>query len=61
MRHINDVEWTKFCKGHLKVFETKWNKKLEDYVVPADPGTSSESSEESGDDHNDEPAEPAEQ
>jgi hypothetical protein len=31
MRHVNDRDWTKFCSGALKYFETKWTKKLEDY------------------------------
>ena len=31
MRHVNDRDWTKFCNGPLKYFETKWTKKLEDY------------------------------
>jgi hypothetical protein len=31
MRHVNDRDWTKFCNGALKYFETKWTKKLEDY------------------------------
>ena len=31
MRHVNDHNWTKFCNGALKYFETKWTKKLEDY------------------------------
>lgn len=29
--HFADVEWTKFCNGTLKVHETKWTKKLEEY------------------------------
>jgi hypothetical protein len=28
---IADVEWTKFCNSTLKVHETKWTKKLEEY------------------------------
>lgn len=24
-------EWTEFCNNQLKVFESKWTKKLEDY------------------------------
>lgn len=28
---ILDAEWTKFCSGPLRVHETKWNKRLEEY------------------------------
>lgn len=28
---VNDEDWTTFCDNELKVFETKWTKKLEDY------------------------------
>ena len=28
---MNDTDWTRFCSGTLKFFETKWTKKLEDY------------------------------
>ena len=35
LKHITDVEWTKFCSGPLQLHETKWVKKLEEYV-PAD-------------------------
>jgi hypothetical protein len=29
---MNDTDWTRFCSGTLKVFETKWTKKLEEYL-----------------------------
>lgn len=58
MRHINDIEWTKFCKGHLKVFETKWTKKLEEYDSGAAAESSSETSEEPVEDHIEDAPEP---
>ena len=46
MRHVNDRDWTKFCSGPLKYFETKWTKKLEDYNRKE-----SESSSHDGEEH----------
>ena len=30
-KSIKDNDWSIFCNNQLKVFETKWTKKLEDY------------------------------
>jgi len=52
MRHVNDRDWTKFCSGPLKYFETKWTKKLEDYDKhnKSESGSSHEDEHESGSD-----------
>ena len=31
-KHLNDSQWSTFCGGKLKFFETKWTKKLEEYT-----------------------------
>jgi hypothetical protein len=49
LRHVNDRDWTKFCSGPLKYFETKWTKKLEDYDK-ARSESSSQQDQESGSD-----------
>jgi hypothetical protein len=52
MRHVNDRDWTKFCNGPLKYFETKWTKKLEDYNDhnKSESGSSHEDEQQSGSD-----------
>ena len=50
MRHVNDRDWTKFCSGALKYFETKWTKKLEDYNDTTKSESSSHDDHESGSD-----------
>ena len=30
--HLNDERWSKFCDRRLRIFESKWSKKLEDYT-----------------------------
>ena len=32
IRQMYDTDWTRFCGGTLRIFETKWTKKLEEYV-----------------------------
>lgn len=39
MKHLGDTQWTDFCSGELKLFETKWNKRLEDYGKPDETDT----------------------
>ena len=55
LRHVNDRDWTKFCSGPLKYFETKWTKKLEDYdKARSESSSQQEDQEESGsDEHKD--------
>jgi len=50
LRHVNDRDWTKFCSGPLKYFETKWTKKLEDYDKARSESSSQQDQEESGSD-----------
>ena len=51
LRHVNDRDWTKFCSGPLKYFETKWTKKLEDYdKARSESSSQQEDQEESGSD-----------
>lgn len=49
MRHVNDRDWTKFCNGALKYFETKWTKKLEDYDTTKSENSSHEDQESGSD------------
>lgn len=36
-KKCDDEEWQTFCQGNLKVFETKWTKRLEDYGPDPEP------------------------
>jgi hypothetical protein len=53
MRHVNDRDWTKFCNGPLKYFETKWTKKLEDYDKTRSESSSHEDHESGSDEEKD--------
>jgi hypothetical protein len=53
MRHVNDRDWTKFCNGPLKYFETKWTKKLEDYDKARSESSSHEDHESGSDEEKD--------
>ena len=53
MRHVNDRDWTKFCSGPLKYFETKWTKKLEDYEKTRSESSSHEDHESGSDEEKD--------
>ncbi len=32
MRDLQDPEWKDFCNGPFMYYETKWTKKIEDYI-----------------------------